>query len=150
ITAKGLTVSGVTADDKVYDAGTGATIHAGSASLSGVISGDTVTLDSSSASGAFGDKKVASGKTVTISGLGLGGADAGNYSLPTRRSSDLITAKGLTVSGVTADDKVYDGGTGATIHAGSASLNGVISGDTVTLDSSSASGAFGDKKVVSG
>jgi hypothetical protein len=150
ITAKGLTVTGVTADDKAYDGDTGAVIHAGSASLQGIISGDTVNLDVTSASGAFADKNVGEGKAVAITGLSITGADAGNYSLTQPSATASITAKGLTVTGVSADDKPYDGDTGAVIHAGGASLQGVISGDTVSLDVSSASGVFADKNVGNG
>jgi len=47
----------------------------------GVVSGDTVTLNTGGAAGAFGNGSVGTGKTVTVSGLALSGADAGNYSL---------------------------------------------------------------------
>ena len=134
ITGKALTVSGITADNKVYDRTTTATIHTGSDSLVGVISGDTVTADNSSASGAFVDRNVGVAKVVNISGLGLLGADAGNYTLSGVTSAVLadITGKALTVSGITADNKVYDRTTTATIHTGSDSLVGVIGGDTVS------------------
>ncbi len=67
ITTKTLTVSGVTAQDKVYDADTAATLNLGSAAFVGVIGGDTVNIDTSSASGTFSDKNVGTGKTVTVS-----------------------------------------------------------------------------------
>ncbi len=44
-----------------------------------------------------------------------------------------ITPAALTVTGVTANNKVYDGTTAATLNIGSAALSGVISGDAVTL-----------------
>lgn len=48
-------------------------------SLSGVISGDTVTVSNSGAT--FADKNAATGKTVTLAGVTLASTDAGNYSI---------------------------------------------------------------------
>ncbi|MDD5681585.1 MAG: YDG domain-containing protein, partial [Candidatus Omnitrophica bacterium] len=81
ITAKDMTVTGITANNKVYDGTTTATINTGSAAIVGKVSGDSVTLNTASASGAFIDPNVGTGKTVIISGLVIEGADAGNYSL---------------------------------------------------------------------
>ena len=46
---------------------------------------------------------------MTVAGLTIGGADAGNYTLTQPTTTANITAKALTVSGVTASNKVYDG-----------------------------------------
>jgi hypothetical protein len=71
------------------------------------------------ATGAFADKNVGNGKTVTISGLTLGGA--GRRQLcpgkPQGTTTANITAKQLTVTGVTASSKQYDGNTSATVNA---------------------------------
>src|SRR5206468_10701300 len=134
ITAKGLTVSGVTANNKVYDGSTTATLNLGSAALVGVVSGDTVTPNTASAVGTFADENVGTGKTVTVSGLALSGADAGNYMLTQPVTTANITTKGLTVSGITANNKVYDGTTTATLNVASAALVGLASGDNVTLN----------------
>ena len=150
ITAAGLTVSGVSASNKTYDGGTSATLGFGSASLVGVVGGDTVTLATGSASGSFADKNVGTGKTVIISGLTLSGIDGGNYSLTQPTTTADITAAGLTVSGVTAPNKTYNGNTSAMLNLGSASLVGVVGGDTVTLATGSASGSFADKNVGTG
>ena len=53
----------------------------------------------------------------------------------------------LTVNGVTADDKVYDRSTTATIHANGATLVGVLNGDNVTLVATGATGAFTNKNA---
>ncbi len=147
ITAKSIAVTGVTAANKVYDATTAATLG-GTAALSGVISGDMVTLGGTG-SGAFADKNVAAGKAVTVSGYTISGGDAGNYALsqPSGVIAD-ITAKSIAVTGVTAANKVYDATTAATL-GGTAALSGVISGDTVTLGGTG-SGAFADKNVAAG
>ena len=82
-----LTVSGITAGNKIYDGTTTATLDTTGATLSGVLSGDTVTLVTSGATGAFSDPNLGTGKTVTISGLSLSGAAAGNYMLPTPQAA---------------------------------------------------------------
>lgn len=78
IAAKEVTVSGITAEGKTYDGGTAATLKYDDATISGTFDGDTLTV---SATGTFTDKNVGEDKTVSISGLTLGGADAGNYKL---------------------------------------------------------------------
>ena len=55
----------------------------------------------------------------------------------------------LTVSNVTAADKVYDATTSALIDTASATLNGVIGTDVVTLDAAGKAGNFADKNVAS-
>ncbi|MDX1407960.1 MAG: YDG domain-containing protein, partial [Saprospiraceae bacterium] len=150
ITAKELTVSGITANNKVYDGNTSATLNTGSAALNGVLGGDTVSLNTGSAVGTFDDPNVGTGKTVTVSGLTLSGADAGNYSLTQPTTTADITAKELTVSGITANNKVYDGNTSATFNTGSAALVGVLGGDTVSLNTGSAVGTFDDPNVGTG
>src|SRR5262249_7282820 len=142
ITALGLTVSGITANNKVYDGTTTATLNTGSASLVGVQSGDTVTLSTGSATGTFATAAVRTAKTATVPALTLGGADAGNYALPQPTTTANITSKALTVSGITASNKVYDRTTTATLDVSSAALVGVVSGDTVTLATGSATGTF--------
>jgi CSLREA domain-containing protein/uncharacterized repeat protein (TIGR01451 family) len=150
ITPLNLTVSGVTADNKAYDRSTNATIHTGAATLGGVVSPDVVGLDASAATGAFSTPAAGTGKTVTISGLALTGADKANYSVGTATALADITALQLTVSGITADNKPYDRSTSATIHTGAAALSGIISPDVVALDSSAATGAFDTWNVGTG
>jgi hypothetical protein len=127
ITAKELTVSSATADDKVYDGNTDAEISG--ASLVGIVGLDDVDLDA--LTGAF-ESEIVGTHTVTAT-LTLKGTDKDNYSLtqPTGLSAD-ITAKELTVSGASANDKVYDGNTDATISG--ASLVGIVGTDDVELD----------------
>lgn len=84
-----LAITGtITAADKVYDGNNTATIT--SRALTGAIDGDEVSYSGGSAT--FSDKNVADGKTVTGSGLGLSGADAGNYTVnPTDTTTASIT-----------------------------------------------------------
>ncbi len=145
-----LTVSGISASDKVYDRLTTATLNVSGASLVGVIAPDVVTLNTSLAAGTFSDKNVGIGKTVTISGLTLSGTDAAKYTLVAPSTTASITTKALTASGITADNKVFDGNTTATLNTGSASLVGIISPDVVTLDTASATGTFADSAIGTG
>jgi gliding motility-associated-like protein len=147
ITTSGLTVSGVTANNKVYNGTTAATLNTGSAVLVGVVPGDVVTLVSTGATGTFADQYVGAGKGVSISGFTLGGTNAGNYTLTQPSSTGNITAAGLTVSGVTANNKIYDGTTAATLNTGNATLVGVFGGDVVTLISTGATGTFTSKSA---
>ncbi|MFZ0827563.1 MAG: YDG domain-containing protein [Verrucomicrobiia bacterium] len=226
-----LTVWGITASNKVYDAKTTATLKTNGAALVGVLAGDTVALGVSGAKGTFADKNIGTGKTVTVSGLTITGTSAGNYNLTqpastasiTRRSLTVtakgvnkaydgttnatvtftdnrvsgdvltvsyatasftnktvgngklvnvkgltisgidsgnyllaattasttanITAATLTVSGLTAGNKVYDAKTTATLNVSGATLVGVIAGDTMTLSPSGAKGVFANKNV---
>jgi len=143
ITAKALTVTGAAVTSKVYDGTTAATISG--AALSGVVSGDTVTLGSA-ASGTFANKNVGTGKPVTAA-MTLNGTDKGNYTLTQPTLTGTITAKALTVTGAAVTSKVYDGTTAATITG--AALSGAVSGDSVTLGSAT-SGTFANKNVGTG
>jgi hypothetical protein len=144
ITARSLNVSAAGVN-KVYDATTSATVSL----TDNRLAGDSLTSSYTSAS--FANKNVGTAKTVSVSGIALSGTDAGNYSANTTASATAdITARGLTVSGITAADKVYDATTTATITTDSATLSGVLSGDTVTLAAGSATGAFATKNAGTG
>src|SRR5204863_184029 len=109
-------------------------------SLNGVVGTENVSIDHYLYSASFANKNVGTSKPVTVTDVALGGGDAGNYTVsqPTGLTAN-ITAKSLTVS-FAANSKVYDGNRTATIKTTPApSLVGVVSGDTVSLDGSSAS-----------
>ncbi|MTI88654.1 MAG: hypothetical protein FH748_11875 [Balneolaceae bacterium] len=146
ITAKELTIGGsFTASDKTYDGGTSSSAASNSLSLSGVESGDTVSLDNITL--AFASSDVATGITISITAATISGTDAANYSISTGGAPTTtadITPKGLTVTGAVAQDKTYDGNTDASISG--ATLNGVVSGDVVSLTNAT-SGTFGQAGV---
>ncbi|HOB89955.1 MAG TPA: Ig-like domain repeat protein, partial [Candidatus Colwellbacteria bacterium] len=56
--------------------------------------------------------------------------------------SQTITPKNLTVIGITANDKTYDGNTSAVLNVTGAALVGVVSGDNVILNTMNAVGTF--------
>ncbi|MBD0255972.1 MAG: T9SS type A sorting domain-containing protein, partial [Cytophagales bacterium] len=113
-----------TAAGKIYDGNTltNATVR----SLNGVLAGDQVFLTGGTAN--FSDKNVGNGKTVTLTGATLGGAQAGNYTLNSVAPALAnITPRGLTPA-ITAAGKVYDGTTKVTLT--SQTVSGLVSGDT--------------------
>ncbi|MEO8517311.1 MAG: YDG domain-containing protein [Flavobacterium sp.] len=130
ITAKNLTITGLTADNKVYDRTLTATLS-GTATLVGIVGSDDVTV-SGTPLPTFATVIVGVAKPVTVSGYTLSGAQAANYTVsqPTGFTAN-ITAKPLTVSGAVANNKVYNGTTVATITG--ATLVGVIAPDVVNI-----------------
>lgn len=150
ITKSNLTATGVTANDKVYNGNNTAALNTSGGALSGVIGSDVVNLVSTGASGSFASKNVGLGKTVTTSGFTLGGADSGNYNITQPTLTASITASALNINGVTANNKVYDGNTSATLNTGSASLATIFGSDVVTLNSAGATGTFTDANVGNG
>ncbi len=149
ITPAALTVTGITASNKVYDGTTKATINVTNARLQGVVGGDSVTLNTKNASGVFASRNAGIGITVIVSGLTIAGpaVTAGDYTLTQATTTANITPAALTVTGLTASNKVYDGTTAAILNTNNAKLLGVRSGDTVTLNSSNAGGNFSGKNV---
>jgi hypothetical protein len=129
----------IQASDKTYNGNTDAS--AVGLALAGKVGSDDVTVDVVSAS--FVDKNVGVAKTVTAT-IQLAGGAAGNYELTSATATDTATiwAKQL-VGSFTADDKVYNGTMGATVHPNE--LPGVIGSEDVTLSVTGAS--FGDKNV---
>ncbi len=142
VTPLAVSLTGAAVASKVYDADTTATL----ASLGSVtpLAGDTLGVGGTIVAN-FGEKNVGTGKTVSVSGFALTGADAGNYTLvaPTTLTGD-ITARPISVSGLSALSRVYDTGSVAPL-AGTASI-APLAGDTLTL-AGTAAGAFADKNA---
>ena len=143
ITQAPLSIGGFTVADKTYDGNTVAAIT-GAASVT-PLPGDVVFVGGGG-TGAFADKNVGVGKAVVATGFVLTGADAANYMVAaTSPSSASILQRALTVSGLTAVDKVYDSNTVAQL-AGTATLSNVVTDDAIALSGSSI-GSFADKNV---
>src|SRR5262249_24975200 len=107
-----IVTGGITANNKIYDGTTAATIA--SRALSGALAGDDVSLGGGAATSAT--KPVATAKTATATGLTLSGSTAGNYQLASTSANTTadITGRSLTVS-ATGVNKAYDGTTTATV-----------------------------------
>ena len=141
ISPKALSVTGITAVDKVYDGDMTASVDLSSVVKAGLIPGDEVALSST---GLFSDKNVGEAKTVAFSNV-FTGSDLENYSI-TAQSSGLasITPKTLAVSGLQTLDKEYDGGLSASVEVSSAVKEGLVAGDEVIISST---GTFSDAMV---
>ena len=126
-----LTITGITGLNKEYN-GTTSANATGSPTLVGVLGGDIVTFGSDSAPVfTFASANIGTGITVITSGYTISGTDAGKYTLTQPTLSGDITAKELTISGITAVDKVYDDTT-VGYAVGTPSLDGKVSGDDVS------------------
>lgn len=138
VNAKAVTVSGFTASNKTYDGTTSATLSGGT--VTGLVGNDVVTA---SAMGAFADANVGTGKTVTISGLTLGGTNANNYELDASKSQSSttadITAKEATLSWSNISF-TYDGQE----HVPTATVSNLVSGDACTVTVEGAQTNAGD------
>ncbi len=172
VSQKALTMTGLTVPgSKIYDGTTAAVvggagtlqaseaIGAGTSSDGKPYTGDVVTI-AGSAVGTYNSKDVATASSVTYSGLTLGGAQAANYTLTIQSAaSATITAKALTMSGLSVPaSKVYDGNT-TTVVSGSPALQASeaagagntadgkpYTGDVVSI-TGSATGTYNTKDV---
>jgi hypothetical protein len=135
---------------KRYDGTTNATLTPSNYGLTGAVAGDSVALNNP-ASGSYNDKNVGTGKTVTVGGLALSGADAGNYLLTSSTISaniGVIDPAALTATAALTGTvrKTYDGTTTAILTPSNYALAGVAPGDSVTLNSPS-TGSYNDKNA---
>ena len=142
ITPKALTVTGATAGDKVYDGTLAASVTGGA--LNGLVNNETLTL--TGLTGTFAKQNAASNIAVTASGATLldGTGLASNYTVGNPSGlTATITPKQLSIAGITAGNKVYDGTLVASLSGGA--LSGLVGEETLLL--SGTSGVFGDKNV---
>ena len=127
VNPKAVTVSGITANDKVYDGTTNAGLDYSAVTLGGVLENDTLTVTATGTmeSADVGEKK------VTISNLTLGGDSAANYVLAESgnqtETTANITAKQITVT-ITPN-----GGTYGSVVAAAAKLSGAVAGENIPV-----------------
>ncbi len=149
-----LTISGLSATNKVYNQTTADTIT-GTPTLAGTVyAGDTVNLSGTVTAGTFASANVANGITVTatLTPLSLGGGQASDYAITgvTSPLSANITPAPLTISGLSATNKVYDQTTTDSI-TGTPTLAGTVyAGDTVNLSGTVTAGTFASANVANG
>ncbi|MCG3147259.1 MAG: hypothetical protein PCFJNLEI_00698 [Verrucomicrobiae bacterium] len=117
-----------------------ATAAAGILTVDNKVSGDTLTL---SGSATLASKAIGSRSITSFSGLTLGGASAGNYTLSGASGALSIGTRLLTVT-ATGQNKLYDGNTTATVTL----ADDRASGDSLTLGYASAT--FDDATIGSG
>ena len=94
VNPKGITITGLTGANKVYDATITASLT-GTAALVGVETADNgnVTL-AGSASSSFANANVGTGKAITVTGYSITGSASGNYTLsqPSGLTADITAA----------------------------------------------------------
>ncbi|MDR7868078.1 MAG: filamentous hemagglutinin N-terminal domain-containing protein [Sporomusaceae bacterium] len=112
-----VTASGV---NKIYDGTTGAAVNYGD----NRVSGDSLAV---SGTATFADKNAGTGKAVSVTGITLSGADAGNYNLTGTTASTTADIAKATLT-VTADNAAKT--QGQTNPAFTASYSGLGAGDT--------------------
>ena len=127
VNPKAVTISGITANGKVYDGTTNAVLDYSNAQFDGILENDKLTV---AAKGVF-EKAEAGKQNVAISDLTLVGNSANNYVLAESgnqtETTATITAKQITVS-ITPN-----GGTYGSVTAAAAVLSGVVDGETVPV-----------------
>ncbi len=128
ITPAPVTVTGITANTKVYDGTTAATLNASSAALAGVYSGDSVSLVKIGMIGTFASRNASNNVTVTVSGLTITGSQGSDYALSQPTASAKITTRPLTIRAA-ANTKTYDSTVSA---AATPTVSGLVAGDSVT------------------
>ena len=152
ITPRHVTITGVSAQDKIYDGSADAEIT-GTAVINGLAAGDTedVKVDATMARATFENANAGTAKTVNFFGYDLTGAKARNYTLSAQPSGVTanINPKELTITDVTVADKTYNGTTEAVITG--VSFNGLVSGDSLTKDTDyTVTGTFTDPAAGTG
>ena len=132
ITKKPISVSFSLNTKLTYDGSDAVSASELAATLSGVIDGDTLKV--SNASGKLSDKNAGSAKTITVTGYGLSGNSAGNYSISnTSYTISDVTVNKRTVTIPSWDysnpSKTYDGTTTALKENVSLSYSGNVPGE---------------------
>ena len=142
ITARTLTISGMTGTDKVYDGTTDANVEL---TVEGIEETDDVEVSFQAAY----ESANAGTQRIHVTGITLSGDDASNYVIANETTgSGAIAQATVTVTSVTVADKTYDGTTDAEVTEVLSS--GIVSGEDVTV---TAAGSFdsagsGENKTV--
>ena len=97
---------------------------------------------------------VASDGTVTIHAAGEAtitatAAETANYQQSAASYTLRVSPKGVTITGLQAESKTYDG-TAAAVITGTPALSGLMAGDDVTVDAARAAAAFADADAGTG
>lgn len=142
VAQKVLTITGLSVENKEYDDNTDAAVT-GTATLNGVVGTDNVAVTYNSTA-TFANKSAGT-HNVTVSGINLTGTEKDNYTIAdTLTLTATIRPKPVIITGVTAEDKDYDGTKTATPNIDSAVISGIISGDTVNIKAGTGTFASAD------
>ena len=141
ITAVALSAAIIGMPTKPYDGSSSATLTPANFALTGLASGESVSV--TKPTGTYNSPDVTSAALVTAtlasSDFTAGaGTTLGNYVLPTTASGPgQITAKTVTAAIIGDPTKPYDGNTGATLTAANFSLSGLVAGQSFTVTQTS-------------
>ncbi|MDP1774919.1 MAG: YDG domain-containing protein, partial [Methylobacter sp.] len=123
---------------------TGTTRFGNAVSGDEVAAGGTVAVNTSGSTSTSGQLKAGSYTGIQSVDGSLSGTDAGNYSFAGAVGDYRVNALSLSVTGITARNKVYDTNTSATL--GGNAVVAALGSDSITL-SGTASGVFDTKNV---
>jgi hypothetical protein len=137
ITGSAVTAS-VVVSDRVYDGTTTASIT--SCTLTPAVAG--LTCSTAGATGTFATADAAAGKTVTVTGLALAGAQAANFSLTstTATTTAAITKAASTTTITCTDPVVYSGTAKTPCTAAATGAGGLNTPVTVTYTNNTNAG----------
>lgn len=124
IDPKSVTITGLTAQDKVYD-GTTAATATGTPVIDGLVDGDAVQVKAGTA--AFASKDAGT-RAVTFSGYELTGADAANYTLSGQPAEVSATIEKATITIAVKDVSVRVGSEAPTYDC---TITGLAAGETL-------------------
>jgi len=125
-----LTISGASVNGKEYDGNRTANVDFSLAELVGVAGGHDVSLVSGGGVATYESANAGVGKSVSVTGLTLSGADAGRYEIgPALLLSGDISKKSLTVGNVSVVEKRYDGEVVAPLSWSNHTLSGYANGE---------------------
>ena len=142
ITKRPLTVTGITAKDKVYDGNTNVVLDYSAVTLGGVLKNDALTV---TATGRLESAGVGEQQKVKISDFKLGGASAANYVLAESgnqtETTATITAREVAVT------IIPNGGTYGSVVAAAAKLTGAVKGENVPVTLTYTGNGYNDTAV---
>ena len=125
----------------------GSSLAPGAVSFGNIIGADAVLSSAAVNTSILSSSGNAVVGSYSQSASGLGGADAGNYSFSGFSSATpnySINPLALSVAGVVANNKVYDGNSQVSFTTNAATFTGLLAGDVVGL---TGSGLFADPNV---
>lgn len=144
ITKRQVTIAAITANDKDYDGNDSVVLNDTYSYVDNVLSMDTLNIVKGEAK--FVDKNVGESKQIVFTGYNVDGANVSNYELKEQPTGIVanIFKKNISIDGLTAKDKEYDGGI-TTDPNGDPLIVDKASGDD--LEVVTGLGYFADKKV---
>ena len=137
--AQTITASDVTATYGNTGVSVSASVTVGDGTISyAVKSGDEEYIDVNPSTGALTIKKAGTATVVVKA------SETETYAQATKDVTVTINKKDVTVDGITASEKPYDGSTTATLDTGNVTFTGKLDADTLTV---SGTGTFADANV---